>query len=66
MERSDIPDDLKERERIIFGNLSDILTFHKGTFIQELQKCENQPELLPTVFLQSVSVNCLPYYYYSN
>ena len=55
LQTDDIPAELQGRERIIFGNLSDILEFHKGTLIKELQECQSTPESLPSVFLQSVS-----------
>ncbi|XP_066917707.1 kalirin-like isoform X10 [Clytia hemisphaerica] len=53
LQRDDIPEELKNRDRIIFGNLTDILDFHKGTLIKDLQQCESTPENLPNVFLKS-------------
>lgn len=59
--REDTPAELQGRERIIFGNLTDILDFHKGTLIKELQECLSTPEILPSVFLQSVSTISLTF-----
>ena len=49
----DLPADLKQKENIIFGNLPQLLTFHKTTFIKELENCENAPDTLAEIFLKS-------------
>lgn len=54
IKRTDIPEELKNKEKIIFGNLNQLLTFHKNTLIKELEKCENAPEKLPGVFMKLV------------
>lgn len=56
IKRSDIPEDLKTKEKVIFGNLPQLLTFHKSTFLKDIEKCENSPEKLASAFLKSVSV----------
>ncbi len=39
-----LPAALRGKEAIIFGNVEDILAFHKSTFLKELEKYETMPE----------------------
>lgn len=41
---SKLPAGIKDKESIIFGNIEDILRFHKNTFLKELEKYELMPE----------------------
>lgn len=41
---SAVPAALRGKEAIIFGNVEEILSFHKGTFLKELEKYETMPE----------------------
>lgn len=52
--REDLPEELTNKELVLFGNLPQLLTFHKSTFIGELEKCETSPELLAETFIKSV------------
>ncbi|XP_057304422.1 triple functional domain protein-like isoform X4 [Hydractinia symbiolongicarpus] len=53
MIKSDLPTDLKSKEKVIFGNLPNLLTFHKNSLLKDLQKCINSPEKLGSVFLKA-------------
>ena len=59
IKRADMPTELKSKEKVIFGNLPNLLTFHKNTLLKELQKCESAPEKLPNVFIKAVSYQSL-------
>ena len=39
-----VPAQLKGKENIIFGNVEEILSFHKSIFLKELEKYETMPE----------------------
>ena len=52
---SDVPAALKGKEDIIFGNLEDILGFHKNIFLKELEKYETMPEDVGHCFVTWVS-----------
>lgn len=41
---SKLPNGIKDKEAIIFGNIEQILRFHKNTFLKELEKYEQMPE----------------------
>lgn len=41
---SSLPSPLRGKEGIVFCNLEEILAFHKGTFLKELEKYETMPE----------------------
>lgn len=57
MNSESLPEELKDKEIVVFGNLEQLLSFHKTIFIDELEKCETSPELLADVFLKSVCCN---------
>ncbi|XP_023330642.1 triple functional domain protein isoform X4 [Eurytemora carolleeae] len=40
----EVPASLRGKEAAIFGNLEDICSFHRGTFLKELEKYEMMPE----------------------
>ena len=40
----EVPVSLRGKEAAIFGNLEDICSFHRGTFLKELEKYEMMPE----------------------
>jgi hypothetical protein len=39
-----VPAQLRGKEAIIFGNVEEILSFHKSIFLKELEKYETMPE----------------------
>ncbi|XP_065656254.1 triple functional domain protein isoform X8 [Hydra vulgaris] len=49
--RTDIPDDLRGKEKVIFGNIPSLLHFHK-IFIKEFEPCNAVPENVASVFLK--------------
>ena len=52
----DVPAQLRGKEELIFGNLEDILSFHKDIFLKELEKYEMMPEDVGHCFVTWVSV----------
>ncbi|EDO43753.1 predicted protein, partial [Nematostella vectensis] len=47
--KPDLPEELKGKERMVFGNIKQIYEWHKT----ELEKCEDAPEKLASVFLKA-------------
>ncbi|XP_070187687.1 triple functional domain protein-like isoform X2 [Littorina saxatilis] len=41
---NNVPNGIKGKERVIFGNMDEIHEFHKGVFLKELEKYETIPE----------------------
>ena len=51
----DVPAQLRGKEAIIFGNVEEILNFHKTIFLKELEKYETMPEDVGHCFVTWVS-----------
>ncbi|XP_032241354.2 triple functional domain protein isoform X5 [Nematostella vectensis] len=51
--KPDLPEELKGKERMVFGNIKQIYEWHKTVFCRELEKCEDAPEKLASVFLKA-------------
>ena len=51
----ELPQPLRGKEEVIFGNLEDILAFHKEVFLKELEKYEMMPEDVGHCFVTWVS-----------
>lgn len=51
----EVPLPLKGKEDIIFGNLEEILVFHKSIFLKALEKYESMPEDVGHCFVTWVS-----------
>ncbi|GAB6030421.1 hypothetical protein CHUAL_007297 [Chamberlinius hualienensis] len=49
--RDDIPQALRGKRNVIFGNIEKIYEFHNRYFLQELEQCENSPSLVGQCFL---------------
>ncbi|XP_043329547.1 probable guanine nucleotide exchange factor MCF2L2 isoform X3 [Cervus canadensis] len=47
-----IPDVLRNNKEFLFGNIREIYEFHNRTFLKELEKCTENPELLARCFLK--------------
>ncbi|XP_045150971.1 probable guanine nucleotide exchange factor MCF2L2 isoform X1 [Echinops telfairi] len=47
-----IPDVLQNNKDFLFGNIRELHEFHSRTFLKELGKCTDNPELLPRCFLK--------------
>uniref|UniRef100_A0A4W2ESL4 MCF.2 cell line derived transforming sequence-like 2 n=1 Tax=Bos indicus x Bos taurus TaxID=30522 RepID=A0A4W2ESL4_BOBOX len=47
-----IPDVLRNNKEFLFGNIRELYEFHSRTFLKELEKCTENPELLARCFLK--------------
>ncbi|XP_075708085.1 rho guanine nucleotide exchange factor 25 isoform X2 [Rhinoderma darwinii] len=47
-----IPEDMKGKDKIVFGNIHQIYDWHKDYFLSELQKCLEDPNRLAHLFIK--------------
>ncbi|XP_066440511.1 rho guanine nucleotide exchange factor 25 isoform X2 [Eleutherodactylus coqui] len=47
-----VPEDMKGKDKIVFGNIHQIFDWHKDYFLGELQKCLEDPNLLAHLFIK--------------
>ncbi|XP_036391521.1 puratrophin-1 isoform X1 [Megalops cyprinoides] len=52
MERLDLPQDLRGKRSVIFGNLEKLVDFHSQYFLKELESCCNHPLRVSHCFLR--------------
>ncbi|XP_026874451.2 uncharacterized protein plekhg4 isoform X1 [Electrophorus electricus] len=52
MERRDLPQDLRGKRSVIFGNLEKLVDFHSQYFLKELESCCNHPLRVSHCFLR--------------
>ncbi|XP_037549683.1 triple functional domain protein [Nematolebias whitei] len=52
MKEEGVPDDMKGKDKIVFGNIHQIYDFHKDFFLRELEKCLEDPDRLGPLFLK--------------
>ncbi|XP_071345993.1 rho guanine nucleotide exchange factor 40 isoform X2 [Trachinotus anak] len=52
MERADLPQDLRGKRSVVFGNLEKLLDFHSQFFLRELEACWKHPLRVPHCFLR--------------
>ncbi|XP_034018650.1 puratrophin-1 [Thalassophryne amazonica] len=52
MDRPDLPQDLRGKRSVVFGNLEKLLDFHSQFFLQELESCSKHPLRVPHCFLR--------------
>lgn len=52
MERGDLPQDLRGKRSVIFGNLEKLMDFHSQYFLKELESCCNHPLRVAHCFLR--------------
>ncbi|XP_078260745.1 rho guanine nucleotide exchange factor 25-like [Rhinoraja longicauda] len=52
IEEKGVPDDMKGKDKIIFGNIHQIYDWHKTYFLGELEKCLQEPDYLATLFIK--------------
>ncbi|XP_048856304.1 LOW QUALITY PROTEIN: rho guanine nucleotide exchange factor 25 [Brienomyrus brachyistius] len=52
MNEKGVPEDMKGRDKIVFGNIHQIFDWHKGYFLGELEKCVEEPERLAQLFIK--------------
>uniref|UniRef100_A0A8C2J2C6 non-specific serine/threonine protein kinase n=1 Tax=Cyprinus carpio TaxID=7962 RepID=A0A8C2J2C6_CYPCA len=50
IEEKGVPDDMKGKDKIVFGNIHQIYDWHKDFFVGELEKCLEDQEKLPGLF----------------
>lgn len=59
MERTDLPQDLRGKRSMIFGNLEKLYDFHRQHFLAELERCQPCPLAAGRGFLRHVSPSLL-------
>uniref|UniRef100_A0AAX7TLQ0 Rho guanine nucleotide exchange factor 25 n=1 Tax=Astatotilapia calliptera TaxID=8154 RepID=A0AAX7TLQ0_ASTCA len=47
-----VPEDLRGKDRIVFGNIHQIYDWHKDYFLGELEKCVGDPDSLARLFIK--------------
>ncbi|XP_010746117.3 rho guanine nucleotide exchange factor 25 isoform X2 [Larimichthys crocea] len=52
MNAKSIPEDMKGKDKIVFGNIHQIFDWHKDYFLGELEKCLAEPERLAQLFIK--------------
>nr|XP_057939142.1 rho guanine nucleotide exchange factor 25-like isoform X1 [Doryrhamphus excisus] len=52
MNSKGIPEDMKGKDKIVFGNIHQIFHWHKDYFLGELEKCLAEPERLSQLFIK--------------
>ncbi|XP_059189939.1 rho guanine nucleotide exchange factor 25 isoform X2 [Centropristis striata] len=52
MQSKGIPEDMKGKDKIVFGNIHQIYDWHKDYFLGELEKCIAEPERLAQLFIK--------------
>lgn len=64
MDRLDIPQDLRGKRGVIFGNLEKLYDFHSHYFLPELEACPREPAMMARCFLRHVSNNSVTALYF--
>uniref|UniRef100_H3BGL7 Rho guanine nucleotide exchange factor 25 n=1 Tax=Latimeria chalumnae TaxID=7897 RepID=H3BGL7_LATCH len=52
MNAKGIPEEMKGKDKIVFGNIHQIYDWHKDYFLGELEKCIEEPERLAELFIK--------------
>ncbi|KAI3357275.1 hypothetical protein L3Q82_015731, partial [Scortum barcoo] len=52
LDRADIPQDLRGKRGVIFGNLEKLYDFHSHYFLPELEACQREPAMVARCFLR--------------
>ncbi|XP_036388697.1 rho guanine nucleotide exchange factor 25 isoform X2 [Megalops cyprinoides] len=52
MNAKGVPEDMKGKDKIVFGNIHQIFDWHKDYFLGELEKCLSEPERLAQLFIK--------------
>ncbi|TRY92866.1 hypothetical protein DNTS_031812, partial [Danionella cerebrum] len=52
MKEEGVPDDMKGKDKIVFGNIHQIYDWHKDFFLGELEKCLEDPDRLAALFIR--------------
>ena len=56
LQRVDVPQLMRGKRNVIFGNVEKIYQFHSQYFLRELEACEHNPFLVGHYFLRHVSL----------
>lgn len=59
LERPDIPQDLRGKRGVIFGNLEKLYNFHAHYFLPDLEDSRREPALMARCFLRHVSISSI-------
>lgn len=52
MKEEGVPDDMRGKDKIVFGNIHQIYDWHKDFFLGELEKCLEDPDRLASLFVK--------------
>ncbi|XP_029695080.1 triple functional domain protein isoform X4 [Takifugu rubripes] len=52
MKEEGVPDDMRGKDKIVFGNIHQIYDWHKDFFLGELEKCLEDPDRLAPLFIK--------------
>uniref|UniRef100_A0A8C5AER4 non-specific serine/threonine protein kinase n=1 Tax=Gadus morhua TaxID=8049 RepID=A0A8C5AER4_GADMO len=52
MEETVVPEDMKGKDKMVFGNIHQIYDWHRDFFVGELEKCLEDHQLLPQLFIK--------------
>ncbi|XP_053482979.1 kalirin [Ictalurus furcatus] len=52
IEEKGVPEDMKGKDKIVFGNIHQIYDWHRDFFVGELEKCLDDHEKLPELFIK--------------
>ncbi|KAL1020906.1 hypothetical protein UPYG_G00006220 [Umbra pygmaea] len=52
MNAKGVPEDMKGKDKIVFGNIHQMYDWHKDYFLGELEKCVAEPERLAQLFIK--------------
>ncbi|XP_070701825.1 rho guanine nucleotide exchange factor 25 [Pempheris klunzingeri] len=52
MTNQGVPEDMKGKDRIVFGNIHQIYDWHKDYFLGELEKCVGDPDSVAELFIK--------------
>uniref|UniRef100_A0A1A8BP83 non-specific serine/threonine protein kinase n=1 Tax=Nothobranchius kadleci TaxID=1051664 RepID=A0A1A8BP83_NOTKA len=52
MKEEGAPDDMRGKDKIVFGNIHQIYDWHKDFFLGELEKCLEDPDRLASLFIK--------------
>ncbi|XP_074551145.1 kalirin isoform X1 [Halichoeres trimaculatus] len=52
IEEKSVPEDMKGKDKIVFGNIHQIYDWHRDFFVGELEKCLEDHEHLPELFIK--------------
>uniref|UniRef100_A0A3Q2EHA5 Trio Rho guanine nucleotide exchange factor a n=1 Tax=Cyprinodon variegatus TaxID=28743 RepID=A0A3Q2EHA5_CYPVA len=52
MKEEGVPDDMRGKDKVVFGNIHQIYDWHKDFFLRELEKCLEDPDRLGPLFLK--------------